>query len=203
MALTRSMLNGMGLTADQISAIIEAHTETVEGLKASVKEAEKKAEGYDALVAEKGKLEKKYEALKEASGSDDWKAKYEKEKADFKAYKDEQANKKAMDDKKAVYTELLKDAGISEKRIESILRVTDFTNMELVEDGKFKDSEKIIENIKAEWSDFITTTETRGIKTATPPKNTGASMSKEDIMKIEDDGERQKAIAENHDLFGF
>ena len=203
MALTRSMLNGMGLTADQISAIIEAHTETVEGLKASVKEAEKKAEGYDALVAEKGKLEKKYEALKEASGSDDWKAKYEKEKADFKAYKDEQANKKAMDDKKAVYTELLKDAGISEKRIESILRVTDFTNMELVEDGKFKDSEKIIENIKTEWSDFITTTETRGIKTATPPKNTGASMSKEDIMKIEDDGERQKAIAENHDLFGF
>lgn len=203
MALTRSMLNGMGLTADQISAIIEAHTETVEGLKASVKEAEKKAEGYDALVAEKGKLEKKYEALKEASGSDDWKAKYEKEKADFKAYKDEQANKKAMDDKKAVYTELLKDAGISEKRIESILRVTDFTNMELVEDGKFKDSEKITENIKTEWSDFITTTETRGIKTATPPKNTGASMSKEDIMKIEDDGERQKAIAENHDLFGF
>ena len=90
------MLNGMGLSADQISAIIEAHTETVEGLKASVKEAEKKAEGYDALVAEKGKLEKKYEALKEASGSDDWKAKYEKEKADFKAYKDEQANKKAM-----------------------------------------------------------------------------------------------------------
>lgn len=139
MALTRSMLNGMGLTADQISAIIEAHTETVEGLKASVKEAEKKAEGYDALVAEKGKLEKKYEALKEASGSDDWKAKYEKEKADFKAYKDEQANKKAMDDKKAVYTELLKDAGISEKRIDSILRVTDFTNMELGEDGKLKD----------------------------------------------------------------
>ena len=44
MALTRSMLNGMGLTADQISAIIEAHTETVEGLKASVKEAEKKAD---------------------------------------------------------------------------------------------------------------------------------------------------------------
>ena len=63
----------------------------------------------------------------------------EKEKADFKAYKDEQANKKAMDDKKAVYTELLKDAGISEKRIDSILRVTDFTNMELGEDGKLKD----------------------------------------------------------------
>lgn len=201
MALTRSMLNGMGLTADQISAIIEAHTETVEGLKASVKEAEKKAEGYDALVAEKGKLEKKYEALKEASGSDDWKAKYEKEKADFKAYKDEQANKKAMDDKKAVYTKLLKDAGISEKRIDSILRVTDFTNMELGEDGKLKDVNE--QTIKDDWGDFITSEETKGVKTKTPTGSASGAKTKDEILAITDTTERQAAMIENHELFGF
>ena len=205
MALTRSMLNGMGLTSDQISAIIEAHTETVEGLKASAKEAEKKAEGYDALVAEKGKLEKKYEALKEASGSDDWKAKYDALKDDFEAYKKDVSAKESEAARSNAYKALLKEAGVSEKRLETVLKAEkpNIGELEMDDDGKFKDSEKIIENIKTEWSDFITTTETRGIKTATPPKNTGASMSKEDIMKIEDDGERQKAIAENHDLFGF
>jgi hypothetical protein len=71
------------------------------------------------------------------------------------------------------------------------------------EDGSFKDHDKILDSIKEEWADFITTTETRGAKTATPPKSTNVKMTKEEIMKIEDDGERQKAIAENHELFGF
>ena len=34
MSLTRSFLKGMGLTEEQVGAIIDAHTETVNGLKA-------------------------------------------------------------------------------------------------------------------------------------------------------------------------
>ena len=33
MALTRAFLKGLGLTDDQMSAIIEAHTDTVDGIK--------------------------------------------------------------------------------------------------------------------------------------------------------------------------
>ena len=33
MALTRKLLKGMGLTEEQVDTIIEAHSETVEGLK--------------------------------------------------------------------------------------------------------------------------------------------------------------------------
>ena len=33
MAVSRAMLEGMGLTKEQASAIIEAHTETIDGLK--------------------------------------------------------------------------------------------------------------------------------------------------------------------------
>ena len=73
-----------------------------------------------------------------------------------------------------------------------------------MEDGKFKDSDKIVAGIKEEWADFITTTETHGTKTAKPPKNNGGgTLTKEDILKIEDTTERQKAIAENHELFGI
>ena len=34
MALTRKLLKGMGLTDEQVDTIIEAHTDTVDGLKA-------------------------------------------------------------------------------------------------------------------------------------------------------------------------
>ena len=33
MALTRKLLKGMGLTDEQVDTIIEAHTDTVDGLK--------------------------------------------------------------------------------------------------------------------------------------------------------------------------
>ena len=37
MALTRKLLKGMGLTDEQVDTIIEAHTDTVDGLKEQVK----------------------------------------------------------------------------------------------------------------------------------------------------------------------
>ena len=62
-----------------------------------------------------------------------------------------------------------------------------FGTAEMGDDGKFKDSDKILENIKNEWADFITTKETHGADTATPPSNNGGGkMSKADIMKIKD-----------------
>lgn len=36
MALTRKLLKGMGLTEEQMDTIIEAHTDTVDGLKATL-----------------------------------------------------------------------------------------------------------------------------------------------------------------------
>lgn len=41
MALTRKMLKAMGIGEEQIEEIIEAHTETVDGLKAYKTDAEK------------------------------------------------------------------------------------------------------------------------------------------------------------------
>lgn len=37
MALTRKLLKGMGLTEEQVDTIIEAHTDTVDGLKEQIK----------------------------------------------------------------------------------------------------------------------------------------------------------------------
>ena len=44
MALTRKSLQGMGLTDEQVDTIIEAHTDTAEGLKADVSKYKTDAE---------------------------------------------------------------------------------------------------------------------------------------------------------------
>ena len=54
-----------------------------------------------------------------------------------------------------------------------------------------------------EVEDFIVKQETHGTGTQSHEGSGGGGMTKEDIMKIKDDTERQRAIAENHELFGF
>lgn len=152
----------------------------------------------DALKAEK------HDAEDKATSAEKWKTKYDALKDDFDAYKKDISAKESKATRDNAYKELLKQAGISEKRIDAVLKVSDVASLEMGDDGKFKDSDKIFENIKNEWADFITTTETQGAKTPTPPSNNGGGkMTKADIMKIKDTSERQKAIAENHELFGI
>lgn len=188
------MLKGMSLTDEQIDTIIEAHSETVDALKDErdkfKADAEKLAsvqKELDELKATGGDYEKKYAELK-------------KEYDEYKAGQDAIAEKTA---KETAYKEMLKSAGVSEKRIASIMRVTNLADIKLDKDGKLKDHDKLVESVKSEWSDFIDTKRTEGADTKTPPESGGGKMTKDDILKIKDTAERQQAIAENHELFGF
>lgn len=201
MALTRKMLKAMGIEDDKIDQIIEAHTETVDGLKADLSKYRADAE---ALPDIQKQLEKAQADL-EAGKKDSWKIKYDAIKEEFDGYKNEQIKKETHAAKEKAYRDLLKRAGVSEKRLESVLRVSDVDGVELDDKGGVKDAEKLTENIKSEWADFIVTTEIRGANTANPPANNpGGSMTKADIYKKDDHGryvmsasERQKALMEN------
>ena len=70
MALTRKLLKGMGLTDEQVDTIIEAHTDTVDGLKADVSKYKSDAEKLAGV-------EKALNDLK-AMGDGGYKEKYEK-----------------------------------------------------------------------------------------------------------------------------
>ena len=76
--MTRSFLKGMGITDEQISAIIEAHTESTDALKAQRDEYKAQAEKLPSVQAELDKLKK---------DGGDWQSKYDKEHKDFEAYK--------------------------------------------------------------------------------------------------------------------
>ena len=52
MALTRNMLKGMGLTDEQVSAIIDAHTDTTDALKAQRDQYKADAEKLPAVQKE-------------------------------------------------------------------------------------------------------------------------------------------------------
>ena len=171
----------------------------------------------DALVAEhltarnayaeeqvKAELEKQANAKpKNVKDSEEYKTL----KAEFDKYKAEITAKETKQAKTDAYRELLKGANIDEKRIATILRAEAPTidKIELDADGKIKNAEQYTASIKSDWADFIVTQSAKGTNTATPPANGGAATTKtkEDILKIKDAGERQKAIAENPTLFGI
>lgn len=191
----------MGIEDEKIDEIINMHTETVEGLKADV--AKYKADA-ETLPEVQRQLEKAQNDL-EAGKKDSWKVKYEAIKEEFEGYKSEQAKKETRAAKEKAYRELLKQAGVSDKRLDAVLRVSDVDSVELDDKGAVKDVDKLTESIKSEWSDFIQTTTTQGAQTSAPPVNSGGSaMTKADIYKKDDHGryimsaaERQKVLIEN------
>ena len=199
MGFSRKMLKAMNIEEDKIEQIIDAHSETVDALKAE-------RDGYKEDAAKLAAVQKELDALK-AKGDDGYKAKYEAEKAAHDALKADIAAKETKKAKTDAYRELLKGANIDEKRIATILRAEAPTidKIELDADGKIKNAEQYTESIKSDWADFIVTQSAKGTNTATPPANGGAASTKtkEDILKIKDAGERQKAIAENPTLFGI
>lgn len=195
MALTRKMLKGMGLTEEQIDTIIEAHTDTVNALKDERDQYKENAEKLPGV-------QKELDDLKEKAG-EGFEQKYkdlQKEYEDYKKEQQDKADRAAVSD---AYKEMLKEAGVSEKRIPAVMRVADLSGVKLDKDGNIKDKDKLVESVKEEWSDFIQAKSAKGADTKTPPDNNGGTLTKDDILKIKDAGERQQKIAENHELFGF
>ena len=227
MALTRRALKAMGIEEEKIDEIISMHSETVDGLKADVAKYKADAEALPGvqkelndLKASGGDWEEKYNNVKKEfddykaeqagkkelndlkTSGGDWEEKYNNVKKEFDDYKAEQAWKEAKAAKETAYRELLKTAGVDEKRIETIMKVTNLDDIEMA-DGKIKDADTLADGIKTEWADFIPSDGGKSpVKVDTGVKIGGGSpVTKESIMKIKDASQRQKAIAENIALF--
>lgn len=129
---------------------------------------------------------------------------YKDLKKKFEDYKAEQAKKESRTAKETAYRALLKAAGVSEKRMDTILRCSDVDGVELNEKGEIADAKDRLKSIKDEWADFIETVEVRGAVTPDPPANiSGPKTTVEEIDKIKDTEARQNAMAQNLELFGI
>lgn len=185
----------------------EAHTEEIENKLVAlhlgvIDPMKDELANAKAEIEKLGGVQKELDSLKkQAAETEDWKAKYEKEHSDFDEYKGKVDKDKQEANIKTLYRALLKENKVDEKRIDSIIKVTDFSAMKVDKDGKLDGADKLSEAIKTDWKDFIVTTKEKGTDVETPPAEDGKKMTKEEIFKIKDTAKRQEAIAQNIDLF--
>lgn len=169
MSLTRKMLKAMGIEDEKIDQIIEEHAETVNALK-------QQRDQYKVDAEKLPGVQKELDDLKEAAekdGENPYKAKYEELQQKFDDYKADVTAKETKAKKTAAYRKLLKDAKVSEKRLDSILKLSPVDDIELDDKGEIKDAENVKKKIEEEWSDFIVTEETHGAESNNPPGGSG------------------------------
>lgn len=176
MALTRKLLEGMGIEDRQIETIIEAHADTVNGLKSE-------RDKYRDEAAKVPNLQKQLEEAKADTSLADLQAKYDelaKEHAtltterdgiqsQFDAYKEEVAGKETLRAKAEAYRGILRKAGVADKYIEPVMGVAKLDEIEL-EDGTVKGADEIEAKAKEQWSDFIVKTKVDVETPANPPE---------------------------------
>ena len=138
------------------------------------------AEKYKADADSMKDVQKELDDLKKAAeqnGENPYKQQYDDLKKEYDDYKADVDAKELRAKKKEAYSELLKKAGVSEKRIGAIIKVSQIDGIELDKDGNIKDADDLEKKAKEEWKDFIVTEETHGVKTETPPEGTGGGSA--------------------------
>lgn len=213
MAMTRKWLAALGIEADKIDEIINAHSESLEAIKADRDKYKAEIEDAKSATAEKTSelatvqkelddLKKKVEAdAKDREGKD-----YDKLKEEFEKYKAEQVEKETKATKEKALKELLADMKMSDKGVNQVLKWMGVGNVDLDDDGKIKEAAALRKSIKEDWGDYIQTEGAKGAETHNPPGGNGGGgtgKTKAEILKIKDAKERQQAILDNPSLFGL
>lgn len=195
MALTRKLLKGMGLTDEQVDTIIEAHTDTVDGLKADISKYKVDAEKLPGV-------QKQLDDLK-AAGDGGYKEKYEKEHKAFEDYKSDITAKESKAAKEKAVRAYFEGKNITGANLDLAMRGCGEEMAALELDGdKIKDTKSLDALVEGAYKGLVSTTQTKGANPANPPANAGGgTMTKDQIMEIKDRAERRAAIAANLNLF--
>lgn len=208
MSLTRKSLKAMGLTDEQIESVIEMHTDTVSGLKEKLETAENNVETVEKLKTDVEKYKKELETAKQTiADGEKYKEMYESQKTEYEKYKGDITAKETKVAKEKAVREYFKSKGINDDNMSIAMRgiKSEIDAAELDEKGKIKDIKVFDDLIKGDYSRLISRTETKGADTQIPPPNANGKkvMTWEEIDKIKDTTERQKAMYENREALGI
>lgn len=201
-AKVREILSAAGVDSEHMStavdAIIDGNVASIEALREDVAKYKADAEKLEAVQKELNELK--------ANTGDDYKAKYEAEKKAFADYKADQMAKETKAAKEAAVKAYFESKNITGANLAIAMRGArdEIAGIEL--DGtSIKDTTALDALVSGEYSGLVVTTTRQGAATATPPANNGGKnyKTKGEILAIKDRTERQNAIAENHEMFGF
>lgn len=172
--LSRKFLSGLGVEEDKIDLIIERHQEVMTEIKDEKDKYKKEAEG-------KEEIQKELDELKAKQSNDDPSelAKVQKQLSDktaeFDKFKAEVEAKETKAKKETAYRKLLKEAGISDKRIDIVVKASpsEIEAIDFDKDGNVKDSDKITAGVKETWAEFVVKQGEKGADVSNPPAGNG------------------------------
>ena len=154
----------MGLTDEQVDTIIEAHTDTVDGLKADVSKYKSDAEKLAGV-------EKELNDLK-ARGDGGYKEKYEKEHKAFEDYKADITAKESKAAKEKAVRAYFESKNITGSNLDLAMRGCGEGLAVLVMDGDNVKCTKILDAlVDGTYKGLVSTTQTKGANPANPPAN--------------------------------
>lgn len=183
---------GDACTDEMENQIMALHLGVVDPMKDDL-------EKYKASAEQLESVQKELDGLKNGK---DWKSEAETIKKQFEDYKNEIAAKETRAAKESAVKAYFEAKGITGTNLAIAMRgAKDEIGAVELDGDKIKNTDALDSLIGGEYKGLITTTTVKGAPTATPPANTGGGKTKAEILAIKDTGERQKAIAENINLF--
>lgn len=197
MALTRKMLKAMGIEEEKIDQIIDAHAETVDGLKADISKYKGDAEKLPAV-------QKELDDLK-AKGDDGWKEKHDNVKKEFDNYKSGVEAKETKAAKEKAVRAYFEGKNIEGSNLNLAMRSCGAEIDALELDGeKIKDTASLDALVSGDLAGLVAKANPNvRIDMGGKLNNKGNAITKEDILAIKDGSARRKAMAENPALFGL
>lgn len=174
MAFSRQTLKAMGFTDDQVQSLIDLHTEVTDNLKAEIKKYKEDAEKLSDVQRQLDEANSKISAAEK----EDYKGKYESEKAAHDKLKEDIKAKETTAKKSTAFKAYLKEKGYSDNAITKITKYGGYVDgIELDDEGKIKDSDKLLTSIEGEWGEYKPTT-TKVTHTPNVPNQTATGGEK-------------------------
>ncbi len=207
-AQIKEILSKAGVSAENmdtaIEEIITGHNATVDALKDDIADLKANSQNYTDMKTKFDAQTQELTNVKtQLAEMENYKGKYETVKADYDKYKSDVDGKEKKAQSDTVLRKALINRGYSEKGADMVVKHGNY-KFEVDKDNNIKDADKLFDGVDNEWGMLKGTTHVEGAKTATPPQNTGGkSITREEIMNIKNTAERQRAIAENPELFGL
>lgn len=171
MSLTRKFLSDLGVDAEKIEQIINAHTEVTDSLKTE-------RDTYKTDAEKLAEVQKKLDvAEKKITESEDFRKQLEELRGEISA-------KETAEKKSGAFRKLLKEKGYSDKGIDKIAKYGGYLDgIELDENGSIKNVEKLVTSVESEWSEYKPSETTTYTTPSTPPKSTINTGTKSEVSQ--------------------